>query len=547
VPPARPPSSLLSDTLAYNRFPEYAAVDDDEAVSCGRAKTLVFIAVLVVLLARYWTFNLSQVLVAQHTLLEPSAAAYDAVVDYAPACTCRRPAPLREFVTFDLPPQANFSRNACAWVVAAYDACAAAARGDNDTAAGTLPVAPCNTRRPDGSPNAPAMVLVAAFLPAMAQMCTRLNTTLTEAVGIALDSATLGLTLLAPEDFANAVDIAIATELHRAQISATSLLQVLRSISDALAVSSVDLSFGGHGYCAYNRPYTASNFSCATALAGPPSATAYAPILSGVRFRAAFDTRPPPPEDPCALSTWSCGLPASMVGQPDSYGGSPIATLGFPLSLLNETTWVEVLRLPRRECPHTLSGPALTGYSQLFQVVQNYVLEPGAQLRVRPGILTLDYDAYFEACNPKQCVYYTEDAASWSQILFNLLQEDIGGLLEAVVLYVEVVAVAVLAVSYCRGACSGGSGRSRGAVDKLDAKHAGGLAHAREALLPRRGAGSRSDEVHHAAKPDPLHLAREASVRTRTFTAGSDADPLPPAALMSFVPRAPLPDHPLPM
>jgi len=305
------------------------------------------------------------------------------------------------------------------------------------------------------APNPPAITFAVAFLPAMAQLCARLRETYEASVSVALQYTGLGLTLLDAEALEDAVSVVVATELHRGETQAQAVRAVLQSFTDALAVSSTDLSLGAPVFCAYNRTLLDAP-SCHDAFAAVPSIAAFSTILAGARFQAAFDTRKPPVGNPCRYATWSCSLSASLVGQPHSFGSVGGDDAGFPLSLLDVALWNATLGLPADTYVGHVSAPSLTHFRDLFTTITEFMLRPGPELHLRPGILTVDHEKYYEACAPRTCIYFEAERAPFGEIAADFFQEDFGTVLESCVRWVELAAVLYALAGTLRHLCHRG-------------------------------------------------------------------------------------------
>ena len=428
--------------LTYNRFVEYEREEEQHVIMCGWWKSAIFIAVLIALVVRFVLVGVTEATLQQYSVVNPTLADYRNITHAVPVCQCSATFPVSSFVTFTLPPGANYSRNACRTISAMAIECRNAAASGNPN--------PCNAvPSPGGGAN--ATVFVAAFLPAMETLCARLDATMTSAQSVALSYDGLGLSLLPPTALRTTTEAAVATEFLRSLTTTTALLQVLRSISDALAVPAVDLSLGSRHTCAFGLPVPTPNYTCAAAYGGPPSLAAYGAILAGTRFQAAFDSRVPPPEDPCRYALWSCSMSASLVGQRYSYGWVAGAA-GFPLGLLNATLWKDVLLLPPERFVDHFGDAQLKYFADLFGAPYRFILASDAALAA--DVLTISYARYFEACAPTVCTYYDVAPMTWQDVAVDLASQTIGNLIEMTAVWVEGVGVLFMVTAYSRGCCA---------------------------------------------------------------------------------------------
>lgn len=466
LPPRTTPVRSCCALLRYNKFVEYEEEEEPEAVTCGRWKTVGFLLLMAGFIFRFWMKGSTTSVLNQYTLLNPSLDEYSGIAAFEPVCECRSTVAIEDFTSIHVPNAANYSLNVCQMIRAIFAACNGQAAsgshfpcraGMNSSAAtpvsGSLQVPVGLGEGNEGvwaGDNAPSLTLVTAFIPAMSALCDRLQESLDSTVHIVQTFDGLGTELLSPAQLQYTVASFATAEFRRSSMTSQALVQVLKSISDALAVTTTDLSVGANEFCVFGAPFR-GNFSCHTAFHNPPSDAAYGAIVSGVRFQVAFDTRKWD-ADPCQYATFSCSLAASLMGQKYSFGWVP-DVYGFPLQLFDSIMWNETLGLPPSQLPEYVRDYRLNWFPDLFNAVDLFILSGGT---VRAGIFNVSFAEYYDTCEPSECTYFLAQKRGVLDLLIGFAQQGVGNLVECATLWVEAAGVAFLCVGYLRGACGGG-------------------------------------------------------------------------------------------
>jgi len=364
-------AKLSVATSSVNLFTRPVIASDAETLRRGRAKTWIFVGLLTLSSILLISFYAATPTVISGTIKQPTLDDYLSYEQYAPTCPCTRPVALGEAITINITQSLNLTHNACGAFMAVGAKC-----GSYDVRAD----APVNCTQ-----TLAGAMLWKGYLDSISYICAEYaGSLLGQLDNVA--ATDLGPVLLSPDLFNRTATLTTLTAMQTVVTTASTAFSSIQSGVRDLVPVSLDLSEG-------STTQTPPGCTCKAELMGSAMQIINAPC----RFRALFDVR----QTPLADTWWTCN--------------SALNQLNFPLSLLlrNETYAALSLPPPYAHYMTFLGAGSVTENSSAvdfffgiaFDIFPSTAYAAADATTLRPGFLTADYSAHFDACSPEECTY----------------------------------------------------------------------------------------------------------------------------------------------
>lgn len=364
---------------------------DPRLTQLARAKTWLFIGsyslFCIGILAYYAGVAQTRAL----TKLRPSLSDYLSIQQYSPTCSCTTALSGANAVSVFIPEPADYSRNQCAPIMRIM-----ADATDPQT---NLVYLPFYKYFSLSNPNLVVKSsILKLHLQPMNRICLQMLSALQDAVSVVQD-VPLGTTLLSPTSVNDTVFRAAYTGFRDLLVRQDILQLTLDTIATQNLLAISDASYG-------NTAATPTNCSCALpALSRTNASLSIGTSSSPCMYRAAFDP------EPSRAAAYSCSVTQNV--------------LFFPMDLFSNNAIVKVFGTVADNSLKLRNVPLYydTYLEVIVYPIYDYIINAtgtDANSRILPGILSFDYNRYFDACSPSSCTYLVTQPISGIEVLVAL-------------------------------------------------------------------------------------------------------------------------------